>query len=136
MTARSPARTKRPALALLGAAGVLAAATGCTNADEPAVRTVAASFADGDPQARCDLLAPNTLTALQQEQQAPCAQAVDQLPLGRGQVVSVAVWGEDALVRLTDDTLFLTRTDRGWRVSAGACRPNEDGPYTCQLEGP
>jgi hypothetical protein len=48
-------------------------------------------------------------------------------------VVSVEVWGEDALVHLSDDTLFLTWDD-GWVVSAAACEPRGDGPYECQLE--
>jgi hypothetical protein len=56
------------------------------------------------------------------------------VPLGAGDVVSVEVWGEDALVHLTDDTLFLTRTENGWRVSAGACEPQPDAPYVCGVE--
>jgi hypothetical protein len=109
------------------------AAGGCSSADEPAVRGAASSFATGDAPTRCGLLADTTLASLQQE--GPCPEAIAALPLGRGQVVAVEVWGEDALVRLTDDTLFLTRTDTGWRVSAAACQPMSEGPYECQLEG-
>jgi hypothetical protein len=76
------------------------------------------------------------MTALEQEESSSCPGAIGQLPLGRGDVVSAEVWGEDALVRLTDDTLFLTRTDTGWRVSAAACEPGSQGAYRCQLEGP
>jgi len=117
---------------LVLAAGL--AVTGCASADEPAVRDVAASFADGDPQTRCDLLAPATLESLLAEEAASCPQAIGSLPLGSGKVVSVEVWGEDALVHLSDDTLFLTRDAGGWLVSAGACRPGGDGPYQCRLE--
>jgi uncharacterized protein YhdP len=56
------------------------------------------------------------------------------LPLGTGGIESVAVWGEEAQVRLGDDTLFLTRTADGWRVMAGACRAQgADEPYSCRL---
>jgi hypothetical protein len=112
---------------------LLAALAGCTSADEPAARDVASSFAAGDPQVRCGLLAEGTLTSLLAD--GPCPEAIGQLPLGSGVVVSVEVWGEDALVHLTDDTLFLTRDDAGWRVSAAACEAaGADRPYECQLE--
>jgi hypothetical protein len=113
---------------------LLATAAGCTGADEPAARDVASSFAAGDAQVRCELLAAGTLTSLLAD--GPCPEAIGALPLGRGDVVSVEVWGEEALVHLTDDTLFLTREDVGWRVSAGACTAaGADRPYECQLEG-
>ena len=121
-----------------GCAAVLlalaAALGGCASADEPDVRDVASSFAAGDPQGRCDLLAPTTVTSLVAEEESTCLEAIAQLPLGSGEVVAVEVWGEDALVQLTDDTLFLTRVDGGWRVSAAACEPYGDRPYSCQLE--
>jgi hypothetical protein len=115
------------------AAVLVAALAGCASADEPAVRDVASSFTAGDPQTRCDLLATATLTSVQAD--GACPEAIAALPLGSGDVVSVEVWGEDALVHLTDDTLFLTREDAGWRVSAGACEAaGADRPYACQLE--
>jgi hypothetical protein len=112
---------------------LLAALTGCANAEEPEVRDVASSFAAGDPQVRCDLLAAGTLTSVLAE--GACPEAIEELPLGSGDVVSVEVWGSDALVHLADDTLFLTREDAGWRVSAGACTDvGVDRPYECRLE--
>jgi hypothetical protein len=117
--------------ALVAVAGVLA---GCANASEDDVRAVAAVFAAGGPQQRCDLLAAATLTALDADGQ-PCAAAIAALPLGSGAVSSVQVWGADALVHLSDDTLFLTLAGTGWRVSAGACTPAVEGPYQCRMEG-
>ena len=121
------------------AAGVLLVAgllvAGCSNADEPAVRDAASAFAGGDEQVRCGLLAPATLASLEQEEGSSCAEAIGELPVGGGTVVSVEVWGADALVHLSDDSLFLTRDDDGWLVSAAACTPGGDGPYECQLEG-
>jgi hypothetical protein len=115
--------------------GVAVAVAGCANADEPDVRAAAASFAGGDAEARCGLLAPTTMESLVEEEQAACPEAIAELPVGSGAVVSVAVWGEDALVHLSDDTLFLTRTDAGWLVSAAACQARGEQPYECQLEG-
>ncbi|HWU04959.1 MAG TPA: hypothetical protein VN520_00880 [Streptomyces sp.] len=98
------------------------------------MRTVASSFAAGDAQVRCGLLAPATRTSLELDEGSACIEAIGELPLGSGDVDSVAVWGEDALVQLSDDTYFLTRDDSGWLVSAAACEPGGDGPYECQLE--
>jgi hypothetical protein len=119
-----------PGLVLVAALVV----AGCSNAEEPAVRDAAAAFARADAQARCDLLAPTTRSSLEQDQGASCPEAIGQLPVGRGDVTSVEVWGEEALVHLTDDTLFLTRDDGGWLVSAAACTPGGEGLYECRLE--
>jgi hypothetical protein len=120
-------------VALVLVAGV--AVSGCSSADEPAVRSAASAFAGGDDRTRCELLAPSTLQSLEQDEQSSCAAAIGQLPLGSGDVVSVSVWGEDAVVHLSDDTLFLSLDDAEWLVSAAACEPGGEGPYDCQLEG-
>ena len=116
----------------------MAALGGCAGTQEPEVRQVAAAFGDPDtaPAARCDLLAPATVSVLMDEESTDCADAITRIPLGGGPVESVEVWGQDAQVRLADDTLFLTRTPSGWRVAAASCRPGGDGPYRCELEGP
>jgi hypothetical protein len=121
-----------------GAALCLAAllVTGCSSTQQPEVQRVATAFEDvgGDPEARCDLLAPKTLAALEQNESQSCAEAIGQLPLDGGDVRSVEVWGGDAQVRLSGDTLFLTETHAGWRVSAAACQPNGEAPYDCEVE--
>jgi hypothetical protein len=118
--------------AVLGVAVVLA---GCASTQEPEVQRVATAFEDsgGDPGARCDLLAPKALEALEQDQSEPCDEAIEQLPLGGGDVQSVEVWGGDAQVRMDGDTLFLTETNAGWRVTAAACQPNGEAPYDCEV---
>jgi len=112
--------------------------TGCSSAEQPQVQGVATTFEDSseDPDVRCDLLAAPTLAALEQDHQAPCAEAIGALPLQGGEVRSVEIWGSDAQVRLTGDTVFLTETDSGWRVVAAACTPRGDAPYDCEVEGP
>ena len=112
--------------------------TGCASMQQPEGEQVATRFEDAgaDPGARCDLLAPATLATLEQDESASCAEAIEAVPLGGGPVESVEIWGGDAQVRLSDDTLFLTETRAGWRVTAAGCRSRGEAPYECELEGP
>jgi hypothetical protein len=120
--------------AALGLTGLLL--TGCASTQQPEVQRVATAFEDsgGDPETRCDLLAPKTQAALEQNGSQSCADAIGQLPLNGGRVESVQVWGGAAQVRMSGDTLFLTETHAGWRVSAAACTPNGDAPYDCGVK--
>jgi hypothetical protein len=119
---------------LLGSAVLLL--TGCSSAQRADVEQVATTFADTsvDAETRCDLLLQATLDSLEKEESAPCSDAIAQLPIDGGDVQSVQVWGRDAQVRLSGDTLFLTETHAGWRVAAAACRPQRDAPYECEVE--
>ena len=124
---------------VLAGAGLLAALlTGCASAGEPDVAKVATAFEDpsGDAQARCDLLAPATLATFQSDSSAPCADALGDVQLPGGEVSSVEIWGGDAQVRLGNDTLFLTRTDSGWKVTAAGCQSRGQEPYDCEVDGP
>ncbi|RBY89436.1 hypothetical protein [Blastococcus sp. TF02A-30] len=127
----------RGAAALLAGAAV-ALLTGCAGAAEDDVRAVTTAFEDpaGDPADRCAMLAPATRAALESDESAPCADAIDQLPLDGGEVTAVEVWGGDAQVRIGDDVVFLTETGAGWKVTAAACEPRGEAPYDCELEGP
>jgi hypothetical protein len=112
--------------------------SGCGSLDADAVENVASTFADGgtDAATRCGLLAPKTLDALVEDEGAACEDAIGDVPVGTGALTSVEVWGEEAQVKLADDTLFLTRTFAGWRVMAAACTPQgAEQPYDCRLEG-
>lgn len=120
---------------LVVAAAVAAmAAGGCAGLQQPEVEQVAAAFTQSGPMDRCALLAPATVAAFEHDESAPCADALGVLDLPGGQVVSSAVWGDNAQVRLTGDTLFLTRTDAGWKVAAAGCIPQGEAPYLCRLE--
>jgi hypothetical protein len=120
----------------LGAAAcVLVSACGDLSADE--VTRTAQSFAaaDDDPALRCSLLSQQAVSALVGDEGGTCEDALQDLPLGSGEIVSTEVWGEEAQVKLSDDTFFLTRTADGWRVTAAACRAQgSDQPYECQVE--
>ena len=121
-----------------GALATLVVLTGCAASSEDDVRAVATAFEDttGDPQDRCDLLAPATRTVLESDGSAPCADVIGDLPLPGGDVTAVEVWSGDAQVRLGGDVVFLTETDAGWRVTAAACEPRAELPYDCEVEGP
>jgi hypothetical protein len=124
--------------ALFAVAGLVTLLSGCASAQQPAVEKVAAEFDDpsGNAEARCDLLAPATLAAFEKDQTAPCTDAVAQLSVDGGEVRSVEVWGGDAQVRMAGDTVFLTETSAGWRVTAAGCTSQGDAPYDCEVEGP
>jgi hypothetical protein len=134
--ARVSARRRRWATAAAGAAVLWV--SGCGSLSTEDVEGVAGAFAgaENDPAARCDLLAANTLEALVEHEGARCEDAIATMSIGSGDITSVEVWGEEAQAQLTDDTLFLTRTPEGWRVTAAACRAQgADRPYDCRLEG-
>ena len=112
--------------------------TGCSSAHQPEVERVASTFEDpsGDPEERCDLLAPGTLVAFEHGESAPCTEAVQDLPVEGGSVESVEIWGGNAQVKLAGDTVFLTETSAGWRVTSAACRSKAGAPYECEVDGP
>ena len=122
--------------AALGLAALML--TGCANAQEPEVTRVATAFENpsGNPEARCDLLAPATLKAFEKDQTSSCSDAVAQLSLDGGTVTKVEIWGGDAQVSMSGDTVFLTETDAGWRVTAASCTSQGEAPYDCEVEGP
>ena len=49
---------------------------------------------------------------------------------------SVEIWGGNAQVKLTGDTLFLSETSAGWRITSAACTPQAEAPYDCEVDGP
>jgi hypothetical protein len=112
--------------------------TGCSSAQEPDVERVAGTFEDpaGDSEERCDLLAPATRAAFEKSESAPCAEAIEDLPVQGGRVESVQIWGGDAQVKLGGDTVFLAETSAGWRITSAVCRPRGEAPYDCEVDGP
>jgi hypothetical protein len=120
---------------MIAVGGLTVLLSGCSSTQRPAVEKVASAFDDPseDAEARCDLLAPATLAAFEKDQTS-CTDAVQQLSVDGGEVTSVEVWGGDAQVRLAGDTVFLTETTSGWRVTAAGCTSQGDAPYDCEVE--
>jgi hypothetical protein len=127
---------RRRCSALLAAGALALLVSGCSSAESPEVERVATQFEDasGDAQARCDLLMPQTLKQLEEQLKKSCAEGIGDVPLQGGDIVDVQVWGGDALVRLSGDTVFLSKAATGWRVAAAVCTPQAEGPYDCEVE--
>ena len=121
-------------VAVVAAAALLLC--GCAGLEQRQVEQVASAFAAADPSARCQMLAPATVATVEAQSGQPCAQATAQLELPQGTVQSSTVWGDQAQVHLVGDTVFLTKTGNGWKVTAAGCRSRGDAPYACRMEGP
>ncbi|WMX48321.1 hypothetical protein [Streptomyces roseicoloratus] len=133
----------RAAGALLGTAALLCVLAGCgasparEQGATDAGRRFTAALAAGDYRTGCALLAPETRSQVEQDAKGPCGPALRELGLPKaGAARHVDVYGRDALLRMTGDTLFLSQFAGGWLVTAAGCEPRaEDEPYDCSLEG-
>ncbi|MBL1065172.1 hypothetical protein [Streptomyces sp. 7-21] len=137
------------ALAALPVLAGLAGLAGCApGGQEDAAGLAAAAFLralrDGDEDAACRALAPRARQALVSAAKAPCPQALAEaarsaLPASavrQAAVREVDVWGREARVTVRGDTLFLSRFDDGWRVTAAGCRARPSAPgYDCGIQG-
>ncbi|MFJ7905186.1 hypothetical protein ACIQ6V_32670 [Streptomyces sp. NPDC096198] len=127
---------------MLAVAVAAAGLCGC-GASEPRLdgaRRAAAAFeralARADYDRACTLLAPQTRQQLEDDAAAACASALahEELPAS-GAVRETQVYGRQALLRLTGDTLFLSQFEHGWKIAAAGCKPAADMPYRCSLKG-
>jgi hypothetical protein len=133
----------RPGLLLLAVTATAVAGVGCSSAQRaPDASAVAdrfhAAFQRGDGATACRQLAPETKSKLEQEEQAPCEQAVLELDLPEGATAGKAsVYVTTASVSLGQGgRTFLDEFDDGWKVSAAGCIATApDRPYDCELEG-
>ena len=97
-----------------------------------------AAFAEGDGEAACAELSEETASKLEQQEGAPCADAVLSLRLpGGGEAAVTGVWVRSASVDMAEGgTTFLDEGADGWKVSAAGCTATApDQPYNCVLEG-
>ncbi len=136
-------RTSRSLIALTAA--IAAAASGCgTGDDREQARTVVERFyaavRAGDGARACAQLSAATASALEDQEQRPCAQAVEELDLRTGAAVGPAVvYVTAAKVDLHGgESAFLDREPTGWKLTAVGCRPEQGKPtarpMTCELE--
>jgi hypothetical protein len=129
--------------AALPAVLVLAAlAAGCGAADHApdvaaTVERFQAALDSGDGELACEQLDEDTASKLEQQQGAPCEQAILglELPAG-GTPASTSVYVTSASVTLdVGGTLFLDEAADGWQIAAAGCRPTAgDLPLDCELE--
>jgi hypothetical protein len=118
---------------------LLSGCSGQGNAEVGNAEAAAVAFSRdvaGATEDACGLLAPETLKELE-DSEGPCATALpDQLQSTSGPARSAEVYGKDAVVRLSTDTVFLARFPDGWRVTAAGCTPSQAGhPYDCKVKG-
>jgi hypothetical protein len=128
----------RHVLPLALAAVVLA---GCgREGDRASVQSVAERFyaaVDAHEGARaCALLSADARHALEQDESAPCARAVERLDLSGRRARRVEVHSTEAAVALRGgDVVYLQTTPAGWRIAAAGCRDlGYDKPADCELE--
>lgn len=134
----------RPIRRLSAAAGCCTAAfvlNGCAgqgSAEDHNAEAVVTQFVGSirtDPAAACALLAPATLTALQ-DHDGDCPTGLpQQIQPPSDLATSTAVYGKYAIVHVGADTIFAARFDDGWRVTAAGCTPQADRPYNCKIKG-
>ena len=129
-------------MVLLAVAAALALG-GCSSsgraADAAAVtERFHAALDEGNAATACEQLAPETLNKLEQQEQAPCEQAILELELPKGaRAAKASVYVTTASVSLAQGSrTFLDEFDDGWKVSAAGCvasAPNQ--PYDWELAG-
>jgi hypothetical protein len=119
------------------------AAAGCGAGEREDEATAAAerfhaALGDRDGAAACGLLAEETASALEHEEDEPCEEAILALDLpGGGAVVYGRVEMTSAEARLAEgSSVFLDDGPEGWRIAAAGCVPTApERPYECELEG-
>jgi hypothetical protein len=124
------------------AASVLLTAAGCGSAADRGDAASASALrmleavSGRDGAAACELLAPGTVSELEESAGKPCSEAIldEDLPQP-GAVTGAQVYGQWAQVHLTGDTVFLGAFPDGWRVVAAGCVSQGDKPYDCMLQG-
>ncbi|MFD9420542.1 hypothetical protein ACFWC9_38490 [Streptomyces goshikiensis] len=96
------------------------------------------ALSDGSFGRACALLAPETRQEAASDA-GDCGQvlAQEKLPVAsRDAADAVAeVYGRQAMVHLSGDTLFLSQFNEGWKVVAAGCTPRPDLPFDCQVKG-
>jgi ketosteroid isomerase-like protein len=121
--------------AMLGVAGCGSMSGRERGAAEVAQRFLE-SVENGDGEAACAVLAPDTVAEVEESAGQPCADAVLDADLpGPAEVEATDVYGQLARVRLADDTVFAAMFPGGWRVMAAGCQSRGELPYDCSVKG-
>ena len=122
------------------AVAVLALAGCGRSGDRASVQSVAEGFyaavGDHDGARACGWLSADARQALEKDESAPCARAVERLKLSGRRARRVEVYSTEAAVALRGgDAVYLQDTSHGWRISAAGCRaPAYDTPADCELQ--
>jgi len=52
-----------------------------------------------------------------------------------GKSLHSEIYGRNAVVEFEKDTVFLTASQGGWKITAAGCTPQGEAPYTCEVGG-
>jgi hypothetical protein len=133
-------RASAAVMSLLTASAVLIGGTACEaphTGDKKGARSTAQEFLTdvehGDGQRACDLAVPDAASGLESGD-SKCSEEILKLGLKGGTPGHTELWGDRALVRVGDDTVFLARWGSGWRVTAAGCTERSGRPYECEVE--
>ena len=119
---------------------VLLTGCGARSSDEATVVFVATSFhaslESSDGAAACALLTDQATHEIEKSSSSPCEEGVlDEQLEDPGAAARAEVFGEEARVEFSADTVFLTHGSEGWRVAAAGCEPSPREPYDCTIQG-
>jgi len=127
---------------LLAVAVLISAGCGASRSEQRDADATVERFYAGvqgnDGNAACQQLAPKTQQELEKSAGSTCARAIgdEDLPQpGETVVTRTEVYGQEAMVVMKGDTVFLARFPEGWKITAAGCEPQPGQPYDCQLQG-
>ena len=119
---------------------VLASAVSCGAPADSAASNAARAFHDSvdraDGLTACAALSARARSELEQSAGRPCPAAVleESLP-PLSEPIEARVYGTAAQVGSARDTVFLSRFDEGWKVTAAGCTREPTGVYDCLIQG-
>jgi hypothetical protein len=123
---------------------LLTALAGCGTADDRTqARATVERFYDavrsGDAASACEEVGEGLLEAIESATQQSCRGVITRFEYEGGEVTGTEVYMTAAKVDLSGgESVFLSREDAGWKLSALACRAEEgkpaDRPWECEAD--
>lgn len=81
------------------------------------------------------MLAPPTRDELESSAGMSCVEAIEEEEIPSiGSIRDINVYGQQAMVAGTGDTVFLTDVNGAWSIMAAGCQPRAGRAYECVLE--
>lgn len=94
------------------------------------------AYSAQDGARACELIAPETRLQVEKQEQKPCEQAVLAVDLPDiGDVQRTQVFSGEGVVVTSEQTVFVSEFDLGWRVTAAGCTSRGEKPHDCEVQG-
>ena len=88
-----------------------------------------------DGAGACEFLAPETLHEVEKSAKASCVEAITDVDLPElGQLIATDVYGNEARVLASGDTVFVSDFDGAWKIVAAGCATRGDLPHDCEIQ--